>query len=151
VPPGRCWCGRFETELLIALREKELALNTEAASSVARARALASELPQTLQAERYIKVVEAVPADSTGLPIGADIAFRRSKVQYVAGLDAEIVWLMGGAAGVGVRGPRRVQQAPVGTGDTDLRARASPSALRRSTVVFRRGRPLARAQAPSAG
>ena len=85
----------FETELLIALREKELALNTEAASAIGRARALVPELPPTLQAERYIKVVEAVPSDATGLPVAADIAFRRSKVQYVAALDAEIVWLMG--------------------------------------------------------
>ena len=54
----------FETELLIALREKELAI--DAASAIARARALVPELPPALQAERYIKVVEAVPADSTG-------------------------------------------------------------------------------------
>ena len=130
---------QFETELLIALREKELALNTDAASSIARARALVPELPPALQAERYIKVVEAVPPDATGLPLGADVAFRRSKVQYVAGLDAEIVWLMGSAQQSETPATENVLARPV----------RQYLALSLDCSYFRRGRPPA--QLPSAG
>ena len=135
----------FETELLIALREKELAMDS--ASSLARARALAAELPSTLPAERYIKVVEAVPSDATGLPLAADLTFRRSKVQYVAGLDAEIIWLM-------AADPAAVAGGPGAPGTP-----ATPPALARPVrqylalaldcSYFRRGRPPA--QLPSAG
>jgi tetratricopeptide (TPR) repeat protein len=128
----------FETELLIALRERELAI--DAAPAIARARALVSELPPTLQAERYVKVVEAVPADSTGLPVAADIAFRRSKVQYVAGLDAEIVWLMGNAvAAQGTSAIENVLALPV----------RQYLALSLDCSYFRRARPPA--PAPVAG
>ncbi len=41
-----------------------------------------------------LKVVEAVPPDGTGLPVAKVGVFRRATVQYVAGLDAEIVWLL---------------------------------------------------------
>src|SRR5688572_27666806 len=56
----------FETELLITLREKELAIDSSA--SLARARALAAELPATVDAARYLAIVEAVPSDAMGLP-----------------------------------------------------------------------------------
>jgi hypothetical protein len=132
---------QFETELLIALREKELALNTDAASSIARARALVPELAPALQAERYIKVVEAVPPDATGLPLGADVAFRRSKVQYVAGLDAEIVWLMGSAQQSETRRSRTSSRARCGnTSRFRSTARTSGEAVRRRSCDRRPGR-----------
>jgi tetratricopeptide (TPR) repeat protein len=64
----------FETELLIALREKELAL--DARPAFARAHALASELPSTLNATRYLALAEAVPPDDVGTP-------RRARNQHL--------------------------------------------------------------------
>jgi tetratricopeptide (TPR) repeat protein len=134
----------FETELLIALREKELAMNAASTSSIARARAVVAELPPALQADRYVRVVESVPSEATGLPVIADLAFRRSKVQYIAGLDAEIVWLMG----AGVQGVPAVPQQ-----GTDPNPLARPVrqylALSLDCSYFRRGRPAA--QLPGAG
>ena len=144
----------FETELLIALREKELAI--DATPSIARARALAADLPPTLEAERYIQVVEAVPSDSTGLPVMADLAFRRSKVQYVAGLDAEIVWLIGQAAGA--PGAPATAAAITSTPATGAQSSGAPGlarpvrlylALSLDCSYFRRAR--APAQVPAAG
>jgi tetratricopeptide (TPR) repeat protein len=56
----------FEVELLIILREKELALDSTAAFD--RALALATELPPELMADRYLRLAEAVPPDDTGTP-----------------------------------------------------------------------------------
>jgi hypothetical protein len=86
----------FEVELLIALREKELSIDATAA--LARARAIAAELPPAIGAARYLAVADAVPPDETGWPIARSAAFRRSKATYVAGLDNEIAWLMGDAS-----------------------------------------------------
>jgi hypothetical protein len=54
----------FEVDLLITLREKELALDGSGAFS--EALALAKELPPTVEAGRYTTLVEAVPTDDLG-------------------------------------------------------------------------------------
>lgn len=82
----------FETELLLALREKELAI--DAAPTLARARVIASELPATASADRYLKAVEVVPPDATGLPFSKDTLFRRGTGAYVATIDNEIAWML---------------------------------------------------------
>jgi tetratricopeptide (TPR) repeat protein len=56
--------GALEVELLIALREKELAL--DASSATARAATLASELGPNFA--RLIPIVDAIPPDSIGTP-----------------------------------------------------------------------------------
>ncbi|HXT69506.1 MAG TPA: hypothetical protein VN700_07115 [Vicinamibacterales bacterium] len=121
----------FELDLLIALREKELAI--DATATIARARALGAELPATVAGERYLKAVEAMPPDNTGVPVAADLSFRRSKIPYVGGIDNEIVWLLGTEADT------TAVQRPV----------RQYLALSLDCSYFRRGRPAA--QAPQAG
>jgi tetratricopeptide (TPR) repeat protein len=81
----------FEAELLITLREKELAL--DASASLAGARDLARELPPTLDAPRAVALVEAVPADSMGWPRRETEAFRRDHLAIVPRIDDELTWL----------------------------------------------------------
>ena len=59
---------RLEVELLLAIREKELAI--DAAPTVARAKALATELGAAFDAPRYLAIVDAVPPDRAGTPQG---------------------------------------------------------------------------------
>jgi tetratricopeptide (TPR) repeat protein len=54
----------LELELLIALREKELAIDATAA--ITRARALAAALAPRLDLGRFVDIVEAVPPDASG-------------------------------------------------------------------------------------
>jgi tetratricopeptide (TPR) repeat protein len=56
----------LEVELLLALREKELALDTTAA--MARASAIVSELGPSADVARDVAIVEAVPPDAVGTP-----------------------------------------------------------------------------------
>ena len=56
----------FEVELLIALREKELALDAEAA--LARAGALIPELADPAAATRLLEIATTAPPDATGTP-----------------------------------------------------------------------------------
>jgi len=85
----------FEAELLITLREKELAL--DATASLARVRALAAELQPTMDAARYVAIVEAVPSDSMGLPEVEEFAFRRANQAFVPKISGEMNWLETGA------------------------------------------------------
>ena len=65
----------FETDLLIALREKELGL--AASDALTEARRIAKELPRELEAGRYIELVEAIPAASWGRCRAEDRSCRR--------------------------------------------------------------------------
>ena len=85
----------FETELLLTLREKELAMDSSAA--FARAQALAPELPPVIDAARYLASVEAVPADAMGLPDAEELAFRRAHQMFVPKINGEMAWLETGA------------------------------------------------------
>ena len=85
----------FETELLITVREKELAMDS--AASFARAQALAAELPTTIDTARYLAIVEAVPNDSVGMPEAEDVAFRRAHGAFVPKINGEMAWLTTGA------------------------------------------------------
>jgi tetratricopeptide (TPR) repeat protein len=57
----------LEVELLLAMREKELAIDP--AATLTRARAIAAELGPAVNAERYVSIVEAVPPDRAGTPL----------------------------------------------------------------------------------
>jgi hypothetical protein len=87
----------FEVDLLLALREKELAMNFQPA--IDRAKALASELPAALEPSRYLDLVLAVPSDDMGTPQSEDLAFRRARAAFIPRIDGEIVWLQ--TAGLG--------------------------------------------------
>ena len=81
----------FETQLLIALREKELAL--ESAASVAHARELAKELPPLAEAARYLALVELVPSDNVGTPRAETRVFRQAQSASVLKINDELAWL----------------------------------------------------------
>ena len=81
----------FEAELLLTLREKELALDHLA--SLTRAKAIAKELPPSVDAARYLAIVEALPPDITGLAIFRELNWRRDHQPVLSKLDAEIAWL----------------------------------------------------------
>jgi tetratricopeptide (TPR) repeat protein len=57
----------LEVELLLAMREKELAIDP--AATLARARAIAAELGPAVNAERYVSIVDAVTPDRAGTPL----------------------------------------------------------------------------------
>lgn len=79
---------RFEVELLLALREKELALDPAAA--LARARALTSELPAGIAANRWLAIVDLVTTDQGG--VSASIA-RRVSTSSPADIDGHLAFL----------------------------------------------------------
>jgi len=66
----------FELDLLLALREKELAL--DATASLDRARTAAQGLPETVGAGRLVQAVELVPADRDGTPFADQPSLGRS-------------------------------------------------------------------------
>jgi tetratricopeptide (TPR) repeat protein len=86
----------FEAELLIALREKELALDSSGA--LARAQRLAAELPPSAGASRYLALVDLVPSDNAGTPHREASAVRQAHASAVAGLNDELVWLRSATA-----------------------------------------------------
>jgi tetratricopeptide (TPR) repeat protein len=91
----------FEADLLIALREKELVLESSGAFS--EATTLARELPPTVEASRYITMVEAVPPGDLGWPRRETQAFRRAHLPYLSKINGELQWLNTGALSAPVR------------------------------------------------
>jgi tetratricopeptide (TPR) repeat protein len=81
----------FETELLLALRELELAIDP--AESIARARALAPELPPTIDGARVLALVEATPPDPYGTPRRESAQFRSARLPFLKGLAQELAWV----------------------------------------------------------
>ena len=81
----------FETELLLALREKELALDTRA--TLERARAIASRVPPRLEANRLLAMVDAVLPDQHGVPPKAMSALRQRHRAFSARINGELEWL----------------------------------------------------------
>lgn len=135
----------LEVELLVALREKELAM--DAGPSIARAEALVAELPPALEAARYVALVEAVPADDVGTPRSVDTAFRRGQGAYIDRIDRELVWLAAGGLRPEVRQylslaidcmyerrPRRPADPPRPTAHRDVPASAPPLVLYRRAI-----------------
>ena len=69
----------FETDVLLALRLKELAVRAN--EQFDKARALIPELPATYPAAKYIEIAEAVPADPAGGMPKLDVMNARSAIQ----------------------------------------------------------------------
>jgi tetratricopeptide (TPR) repeat protein len=87
----------FEVELLVAVRERELALDAEAA--IGRAAELARALPPAAEADRYLAVVEALPHERNGWPRRELQAFRRNQAMSAARAAEEVAWLREGPLG----------------------------------------------------
>jgi hypothetical protein len=81
----------FETELLLSLREKELALDWR--TTMDRARSLAARVPASLEPGRLLAIVDAVLPDANGVPPKALAAMRRARQPFVAKIPAELAWL----------------------------------------------------------
>jgi len=85
----------FETNLLIALREKEFALDSSDALN--RARQISTELPATVEADRYVAIVDAIPDDDQGATHKEAIAFTRAHTAFLPKIDTELEWLKTGS------------------------------------------------------
>ncbi len=81
----------FETELLLALREKELALDSR--GSLERARAMAPRVPQSLEPQRIIAIADAVLPDGPGTPVKAMDALQERHKPYVDKIDGDLTWI----------------------------------------------------------
>ena len=103
----------FEAELLIALREKELAIDP--APSLARAKAISTELPPSLEAARYLTLAEAIPADEVGVARSEDTDFRRARAAFLPTIDDEIAWLRSPTAEPATPAGGRGAAAPAAT------------------------------------
>jgi tetratricopeptide (TPR) repeat protein len=86
----------FETQLLIALREKELGLDS--ALAFGRARELANEMPPLAEAPRYLALANAVPPEPIGTPRRELQEFHRRQVPFVPTVAGELQWLRAATA-----------------------------------------------------
>ena len=84
----------FEIDLLLTLREKELAMDP--AASLAAARAIAPDLPPALEADRYLTDVADVPPDDVGTPAAELVAAARAHAPKLRDVTNEVQWLAAG-------------------------------------------------------
>jgi len=81
----------FETNVLLALREKELAL--DARTSLERARALIPRVPKAMEPARVLAMAAAVLPDNNGLPTRALSVLRQQNETYLKTIDDELAWM----------------------------------------------------------
>ena len=91
----------FEADLLIALREKELALDPTAAFG--RARSLSAELPPAYEGDRYLRLADVVLPDDLGTPKHERNAILAARTLGAEQLAAELTWLETGFLSSAVR------------------------------------------------
>lgn len=91
----------FQTELLLVLREKELALPSD--STLARAGAIAAELPASFNAQRYVEIIGLVPEDSLGASKLERDTFRRRNADASERVDGLLAWLEADSLGQAFR------------------------------------------------
>jgi tetratricopeptide (TPR) repeat protein len=95
---GRSWPTvvrrLFEVELLIAMRQRELAVDPSAA--IAAAAELARELPPDIPADRYLMAVQSLPHERHGWPRSELAAFRRQHGMTAAVAKDEAEWIRQG-------------------------------------------------------
>jgi tetratricopeptide (TPR) repeat protein len=84
----------FEVELLIAMRERELALPPSGA--LTRAADLSADLPPTVDGGRYIAAVESLPHDRHGWPRSEVAALRKTHGMTSDEAAAEASWVRSG-------------------------------------------------------
>lgn len=88
--PGRI-VRLFETDLLLALREKELALDWRA--SMDRARSLVPRVPPSLEPRRLLEIADAVLPDGDGIPPKTLGSMRKLHEPFVQKIPSELTWL----------------------------------------------------------
>ncbi len=81
----------FETDVLIALREKELGLDYGGAME--RARTLIPRLPATLEPDRVLALADHALPDGNAYPLKLTAALLRSHKPFVDKLDVELAWI----------------------------------------------------------
>lgn len=81
----------FETDILLALREKELGLDSR--TSLEHARSLVPRVPPALDPTRVLAMADAVLPDGAAKPLKVTEALLRSHKPYVEKVDAELAWV----------------------------------------------------------
>jgi hypothetical protein len=81
----------FETDVLIALRDKELGLDSRGALD--RARALVPRLPATLEPSRVLALADNSLPDGNAYPLKVTEGLLRGHKPFVDKLDAELAWI----------------------------------------------------------
>ena len=81
----------FETDVLIALRNKELGLDSRAAME--RARTLVPRAPATLEPSRLLALADHSLPDGNAYPLKVTERLLRSHKPFVDKLDAELAWI----------------------------------------------------------
>jgi len=81
----------FETDVLIALREKELGFDSRQAME--RARALVPRVPATLEPNRVLALADHSLPDGNAYPLKATAALLRRNTPLIDRLDAELAWI----------------------------------------------------------
>lgn len=85
---GQAAARLFGAELLIVLREKELAIDT--AASMTRLATVGAGLPADLDVPALLRLVELVPPNVGGTPDATYAAFVRDHLRTVRALDADV-------------------------------------------------------------
>ncbi|HEX7836685.1 MAG TPA: tetratricopeptide repeat protein [Kofleriaceae bacterium] len=127
----------FESDLLIALRDKELGLPPS--DALAEARRIAPQLPRELEAERGLELVDAIPSHELGLPRRELRAFLAAHAAQLGSLDQLRAHLAGSRLRAPVRDylrlaldcayPRTDRGAPLPPVSAPAGAAAQPSPL----------------------
>jgi hypothetical protein len=81
----------FETNVLVALRAKEMQLDWT--PELERARALVSRVPATVDAARVLRIAEAVLPDGNGRGSGWPAPLRRATAAFAPKVPDEVAWL----------------------------------------------------------
>lgn len=83
----------FETELILALREKELAIDS--GETERRAAALVDELTSAADARRVLDMADLVPPEREGTPhrVLVERSSTGARGETVRGLEADVAWL----------------------------------------------------------
>src|SRR5687767_7695680 len=81
----------FETEVLLTLREKELALDARA--SLERVRALVPRVPATMEPRRIVDMADASLPDGAGTPVKAMDALQERHRPYLQKIEDDLTWV----------------------------------------------------------
>src|ERR1051325_7754272 len=81
----------FETQLVIAMRERELA--RDSTESFGRLRDLATEMPPVDEADRYVALADFVYSDNVGTPRKERNTVRLAHADFIPKITDELAWL----------------------------------------------------------
>jgi tetratricopeptide (TPR) repeat protein len=81
----------FETEVLLTLREKELALDARA--SLDRVRALVPRVPAMMEPRRIVDMIDASLPDGAGTPVKTMDALQERHRPYLQKIEDDLTWV----------------------------------------------------------